>query len=128
MSRMRGFSLLAALLLCAGLVLAGTGALEGGRVLLPASAPWVKDFVSEVLAFPVGQHDDQVDVLAYAVHAARESQRYDGPRVWCSPPPKPIFPVPGEPQRPKSYGWFQDEMDEEPRRNGRWGRWWRYEE
>ena len=47
--------------------LPATAALEGGRVLLPRQAPWLRDFVSEVLAFPNGVHDDQVDVLAYAV-------------------------------------------------------------
>ncbi len=48
-----------------------TAALEGGRVLLPTTAPWVRDFVDEVLSFPVGRHDDQVDVLSYAVEVAR---------------------------------------------------------
>ena len=48
-----------------------TAALEGGRVLLPSSAPWVRDFVDEVLSFPVGSHDDQVDVLSYAVEVER---------------------------------------------------------
>lgn len=47
--------------------LPATAALEGGRVLLPRQAPWLRDFQSEVLAFPNGAHDDQVDVLAYAV-------------------------------------------------------------
>ena len=48
-----------------------TAALEGGRVLLPSSAPWVRDFVDEVLSFPIGTHDDQVDVLSYAVEVER---------------------------------------------------------
>lgn len=35
--------------------------IEGGRVLLPRSAPWYDDFLTELLQFPNGAHDDQVD-------------------------------------------------------------------
>ena len=48
-----------------------TAALEGGRVLLPQAAPWLRDFIDEILSFPVGAHDDQVDVLSYAVDVMR---------------------------------------------------------
>ena len=41
--------------------------MEGGRVLLPRSAAWLRDFETEVLSFPVGAHDDIVDCLSYAV-------------------------------------------------------------
>jgi predicted phage terminase large subunit-like protein len=34
---------------------------EGGRVWLPEAADWLPDFESELLAFPNGKHDDQVD-------------------------------------------------------------------
>lgn len=40
--------------------------MEGGQIYLPESAPWLGEFVAELLAFPHGAHDDQVDVLAYA--------------------------------------------------------------
>jgi len=33
-----------------------------GKVYLPRNAPWLADFESELLSFPVGVHDDQVDV------------------------------------------------------------------
>jgi hypothetical protein len=56
-----------------------TAALEGGRVLLPVAAQWVRDLVDEALAFPVGRHDDQVDVLAYGVEVARA--HYARPRI-----------------------------------------------
>ena len=36
---------------------------EGGSVLLPRDAPWLEEFVSELLSFP-GRHDDQVDALS----------------------------------------------------------------
>ena len=35
--------------------------IEAGQVLLPAQAPWLHDFQSEVLQFPHGRHDDQID-------------------------------------------------------------------
>lgn len=38
-----------------------SGQLEGGLCLLPADAPWLEAFRSELRAFPVGRHDDQVD-------------------------------------------------------------------
>jgi len=34
-----------------------------GRVHLPLEASWLKDFREEVIQFPNGKHDDQVDVL-----------------------------------------------------------------
>jgi predicted phage terminase large subunit-like protein len=41
-----------------------THKLEAGRVLLPERAPWLDEFVGEVLAFPHGWHDDQVDAMS----------------------------------------------------------------
>jgi hypothetical protein len=38
--------------------------LESGQCLLPANAVWLEDFKAELLAFPAGRHDDQVDVLS----------------------------------------------------------------
>jgi len=38
--------------------------MEGGKVYLPKNAPWLDDLVSELLHFPAGVHDDQVDVLS----------------------------------------------------------------
>lgn len=34
-----------------------------GKVYLPQNAPWVADLMTELLSFPVGKHDDQVDAL-----------------------------------------------------------------
>jgi predicted phage terminase large subunit-like protein len=36
---------------------------QGGSVRLPKEAPWLDEFVHELLSFP-GRHDDQVDALA----------------------------------------------------------------
>jgi len=41
--------------------------IEAGNVLLPAGAVWVRDFVAECSAFPVGRHDDQVDAMSHAL-------------------------------------------------------------
>lgn len=35
-----------------------------GKVLLPRSAPWLAEFESELISFPTGRHDDQVDALS----------------------------------------------------------------
>jgi predicted phage terminase large subunit-like protein len=37
---------------------------EAGAVLLPESAPWLVDFEAELLAFPKGRYDDQVDAVS----------------------------------------------------------------
>lgn len=34
-----------------------------GKVYLPHNAPWVSDLIGEMLTFPAGKHDDQVDAL-----------------------------------------------------------------
>jgi predicted phage terminase large subunit-like protein len=39
---------------------------RGGKVYHRARAPWLHDFEAELLAFPAGEHDDQVDTIAYA--------------------------------------------------------------
>jgi hypothetical protein len=39
------------------------GRFEAGRVLLPLEAPWLADFESELLSFPSGRYDDQVDAF-----------------------------------------------------------------
>jgi predicted phage terminase large subunit-like protein len=35
-----------------------------GKVYLPRNAPWATDLVVELMTFPAGRHDDQVDALA----------------------------------------------------------------
>jgi phage terminase large subunit-like protein len=53
---------------------------EAGRIVLPVEAPWLADFENELLAFPSGRYDDQVDALLlfFDWFAAKES-RSDGP-------------------------------------------------
>lgn len=42
------------------------GRMQQGRVYFPKEAVWLEKLLDELLAFPFGKHDDQVDVLAYA--------------------------------------------------------------
>lgn len=40
--------------------------LNNGRVFFPKDAPWLGEWEDELLAFPYGTHDDQVDTFSYA--------------------------------------------------------------
>lgn len=41
------------------------GRMEQGKVFFPRGAVWVESLVAELLSFPMGKHDDQVDMLAW---------------------------------------------------------------
>ena len=56
----------------------GRMALEG--LYVPAGAPWLADFRAELLSFPAGRHDDQVDALGLV------GQLLD--KMFVPPPPK----------------------------------------
>jgi predicted phage terminase large subunit-like protein len=49
---------------------AQTAPIEAGAVHLPAHAPWLDEFKKEILSFPVGKNDDQVDALSQALARA----------------------------------------------------------
>lgn len=55
--------------------LPAAAAMEGGLVMFPDYAAWWEEFERELLSFPEGKNDDQVDCLAYAVHVAKRIQR-----------------------------------------------------
>ena len=40
---------------------------EAGKVVLPAHAAWLEDWIAEHIAFPAGAHDDQVDTTSLAL-------------------------------------------------------------
>lgn len=44
--------------------------MEAGAIYFMAGAPWLADFEQELLSFPTGPNDDQVDTLSYAVQMA----------------------------------------------------------
>lgn len=62
-------------------VLGITPMIESGRLFLPEDAPWLADFAAELLAFPNGRHDDQVDALTQLMIWVRQGDRYPIPRV-----------------------------------------------
>jgi hypothetical protein len=61
------------------------GRFEAGRILLPNEVPWLADFESELLAFPYGRYDDQVDALLLFLDWFAENEPYLRPMVFCSP-------------------------------------------
>jgi len=44
--------------------------ITSGRILFPKNAPWIIDFINELIAFPNGANDDQVD--AFSQYTANE--------------------------------------------------------
>lgn len=47
---------------------------ESGAVFLPREASWLDDLPAELLAFPSGRHDDQVDSISQALEWAAQEQ------------------------------------------------------
>jgi predicted phage terminase large subunit-like protein len=52
------------------------GRFEAGRILLPVEASWLADFENELLAFPYGKHDDQVDAFMLFLDWFSENAAY----------------------------------------------------
>jgi predicted phage terminase large subunit-like protein len=52
------------------------GRFEAGRILLPNEAPWLADFEKELLDFPGGRYDDQVDALLLFLEWFAQNERY----------------------------------------------------
>jgi predicted phage terminase large subunit-like protein len=49
---------------------------EAGHVILPEEAPWLGEFLVEILSFPHGRYDDQVDSFSqFLTWAAKERRR-----------------------------------------------------
>ena len=58
---------------------AETARIEAGHVVLPHDAPWLDGFLTELLAFPQGRHDDQVDSVSQFLNWAwRRASRWQG--------------------------------------------------
>ena len=57
--------------------------IEAGYVYLPEQAPWLADFMTELLQFPYGRHDDQVDSVSQFLNwATRPRDHGPRPMVW----------------------------------------------
>jgi predicted phage terminase large subunit-like protein len=70
---------------------AQTPSIEAGHVWLPEQAPWLQDYVHELMMFPNGRHSDQVDSTSQALKAITlpssaeqwlEVMRWQALRVW----------------------------------------------
>ncbi len=48
---------------------------NNGTIVVPRTAHWASDFISEVVTFPSGVHDDQVDALVGAYHVLHQPSR-----------------------------------------------------
>lgn len=52
-----------------------TSKIEAGQLILPKSAPWLDEFIEELLAFPGGKYDDQVDALSQFLNWRTEAEQ-----------------------------------------------------
>lgn len=50
-------------------------AIEAGTVMLPARADWLADLRSEIVQFPNGRHDDQIDSITQFLKWARKPRK-----------------------------------------------------
>jgi predicted phage terminase large subunit-like protein len=55
------------------------GRFEAGHILLPKEAPWLPEFERELLQFPSGRYDDQVDALLLALDYFVRAKRFETP-------------------------------------------------
>ena len=60
------------------------GMMQALRVKFPLGAPWLDDLINEMLRFPNGKHDDQVDAFAWVALMINEMTQPHLPK-----PPKP---------------------------------------
>jgi len=74
-------------------------ALDG--LYVPVDAPWYADFRSELLSFPAGKHDDQVDAIGLVGQLLDQMLAGDAPK---KPEPK---------QDQSGYSAVEDDDDDE---------------
>jgi predicted phage terminase large subunit-like protein len=55
--------------------------IEAGYVHIPRRASWLDEFRKEIMAFPVGKYDDQVDALSQALDRAFLQRQF----MYCGP-------------------------------------------
>jgi predicted phage terminase large subunit-like protein len=55
-------------------MVAQSAKIEAGHVHLPREAAWLSDFLLELLAFPYGRHDDQVDSVSQFLSWSKQRQ------------------------------------------------------
>ena len=65
---------------------AGCALIEAGGLVLPNDASWLAEFERELLAFPFGKHDDQVDALSQLISWVRDRPNIVRAMPWISDP------------------------------------------
>lgn len=70
----------------------GRMAMQGLHV--PRDAPWLSDLIAEMMSFPVGVHDDQVDALGLAGQLMDRMDIGNRPKEADRPIPRGAIPVP----------------------------------
>jgi predicted phage terminase large subunit-like protein len=73
--------------------------IEAGEVVLPRTAPWLADFIAELIGFPSTRHDDQADALAQMLR---------------HPPPEYDSSPVGAEEISATDEWDDDDFDEDP--------------
>lgn len=71
---------------------------EAGQVHLPKEAPWLAVLMDELLSFPNGRHDDQVDSVSQALDYLYQTARPTQER-----PSRPALVRPKHVERPSGY-------------------------
>ena len=66
-------------------IVAQSASIEAGLVYLPEGAPWLDDFRIEVISFPYGRNDDQIDALAQGLDYIRNRPRGFFDSHWEAP-------------------------------------------
>ncbi|MFI4976760.1 MAG: phage terminase large subunit [Caulobacterales bacterium] len=61
---------------------AQTPSIEAGRVFIPHDAPWLGDYLTELISFPRVRHDDQADSTAQALAWIFARSGFDEWREW----------------------------------------------
>lgn len=78
---------------------AATAKIEAGQVFLPEDATWLADLEAELLTFPVGRYNDQVDSVSQALN------HHSGNEIWSRPwapfPELPRYPAWRRPLPPR---------------------------
>lgn len=60
---------------------AHTARIEAGYVHIPRRASWLDEFRKEIMAFPAGKYDDQIDALSQALDRAFSNRNF----YYCGP-------------------------------------------
>jgi predicted phage terminase large subunit-like protein len=62
--------------------------IQAGELVLPRTAPWLADFITEIIGFPNARYDDQADALAQLLRHGRPIRE---PLGLCGPRVRSIF-------------------------------------